>query len=155
VSGEQQSSGADSEDQQQQDDKQDSDNSLETKALEQAHDGILDAWEASVPDDVRAAAVEAFTETGDVPPDHGLEQADVDTLYAGYLMQTAREVLAPIGLTAEEWAEHIAEEDLPAFRRMVLAGDWEALRNHAKAVVGMRHAMGLPLSNSRWAKLAR
>jgi hypothetical protein len=122
---------------------------------EQAHDGILDAWEASVPDDVRAAAVEAFTETGDVPPDHGLEQADVDTLYAGYTMQTAREVLAPIGLTAEEWGEHISDEDYPEFRRMVLRGDWEALRNHAKAVVVMRHEMGLPLSSKKWAASRR
>lgn len=140
------------EDQQQSaDDKDTDDKTLETKALEQAHDGVLDAWEMDTPDDVRTAAVEAFAETGDVPPEHGLTQGDVDTLYAGFLMQTGREVLAPIGLSADEWGEHISDEDYPEFRRMVLRGDWESLRSHAKQVVAMRHAMGLPLSSKKWA----
>lgn len=121
----------------------------------EAHNGVLDAWEATVDDATREAATESVIETGNIPETAGLTEADVDVLYQGYVAQTAVEVLDKIGITAEEWAEHMAEEDLPSFRRDVLTGNWEALREHAKKAVVLRHELGMPLSHKRWAKLKR
>jgi hypothetical protein len=122
-------------------------------ALVEAHSSILDSWEATVPEETRTAAMEYFVEGGNVPEDAGLTEADVETLYAGYMAQTQVEVLDQIGLTMEELAEHIDPVDLPAYRREVLAGNFEPLRDLAKKGVALRHALGIPLMHKRWAKL--
>jgi hypothetical protein len=122
-------------------------------ALIEAHSGILDAWEATVPEATRTAAMEYIIETGNVPEDAGLTEADVETLHAGYVAQTSVEVLDKIGITMEELAEHIDPADWPEFRREILSGNFEPLREHAKKGVALRHALGIPLKHKRWAKL--
>ncbi|WP_353035899.1 hypothetical protein [Mesorhizobium sp. M1328] len=39
--------------------------------------------------------------------------------------------------------EHIGEAELPAFRRAVVEGDWQALINHARAAAKMRLDLGI------------
>ncbi|MER9776554.1 hypothetical protein [Mesorhizobium sp. M0220] len=43
----------------------------------------------------------------------------------------------------DQWLEHVGEADLPAFRRAVVEGDWQALINHARAAAKMRLDLGI------------
>ena len=99
------------------------------------HGETLDRWEAEQPEEVRAAAITAYVDTDTIDTEAtGLSADQVAALEAGFRAHVETTIAKPLGLDLDTWAGFVAEEDLPAFRKAVVMGDWELLRGHAEAV---------------------
>ena len=107
---------------------------LQAEAV-QRHGETLDRWEAEQPEEVRAAAIAAYVETDTIDTEAtGLSADQVAALEAGFRAHVETTIAKPLGLDLDTWAEFVADEDLPAFRKAVVTGDWELLRGHAESV---------------------
>ncbi|UVK36822.1 hypothetical protein LHFGNBLO_003785 [Mesorhizobium sp. AR10] len=107
-------------------------------------DRSLDRFNANAPAEVRDAAIDEYIETGVL--NHETAQVDeVETavVQAAFTQHIERHVLKPVGLSMDQWMEHIDEAELPAFRRAAVEGNWQALISHARAAAKMRLDLGI------------
>ncbi|MER8389071.1 hypothetical protein NKH14_26810 [Mesorhizobium sp. M1380] len=107
-------------------------------------DRALDRWNQNQTQEVREASIASYIETGEI--DHaaaGINELEASIVQAAAAVQIERQVLKPVGLSMDQWLEHVDEADLPAFRRAVVEGDWQALINHARAAAKMRLDLGI------------
>ncbi|MDV2966012.1 hypothetical protein RZ532_08505 [Nitratireductor aquimarinus] len=107
-------------------------------------DQHLDEWRSTTPEEQQQSTADAFIETGEI--DHELAGVPAEVMAkveAGFIAQTEKMALSEFGLSHEQWMEHVADEDLPTFRRAALKGDWKVFRDHAQQCATMRMEMGL------------
>ncbi len=94
--------------------------------------------------EVQQAVVDAYAETGVIDFEAaGVDELEAQVVQAAFTQRVERNVLAPLGLTMDQWSEHIDEAELPAFRMAVVKGDWALLTRHAQAAAQMRHDLGI------------
>ena len=107
-------------------------------------DEALNRWHETQPVETRELVVGNYIATGDL--DHavaGVDELELAVVHAAFTGHVERNVLKPVGLTMDQWSEHIDEADLPAFRQAVVRGDWLLLIEHARAAANMRLDLGL------------
>ncbi|TIR05326.1 MAG: hypothetical protein E5X37_27150 [Mesorhizobium sp.] len=88
--------------------------------------------------------IDGYIESGIL--DHtiaGVDELETTIVEAAFAAHGDRTVLKPLGLTMDQWQEHIDDAELPAFRRAVVEGDWQSLIAHARAAAKMRLDLGI------------
>jgi hypothetical protein len=107
-------------------------------------DDILNRWTEAQPEDARQSVIDSYIETGTL--DHtvaGVDEIETTIVQAAFASHVQRQILAPLGMTIDQWSEHIDEAELPDFRRAVVNGDWQLLTDHARATAKMRLDLGI------------
>ncbi|RJT35255.1 hypothetical protein D3227_21715 [Mesorhizobium waimense] len=109
-----------------------------------ASDKVLNDWMAAHPEDARQAVIDSYIEGGEIDAaTAGVQHVEVQIIEASFTKHIERSILSPLGLTMAQWQEHMDEAELPAFRRAVVKGDWQALIDHARAAAKMRLDLGI------------
>lgn len=107
-------------------------------------DSILNRWHEAQPEDARQSVIDSYIETGDLDPTlAGADEVETAIVQSAFAFHVQRQVLGPVGLTLDQWQEHIDEAELPEFRRAVIKGDWQLLIDHARASAKMRRDLGI------------
>ncbi|RWQ52765.1 hypothetical protein [Mesorhizobium sp.] len=107
-------------------------------------DKILGEWTAAQPEEARQAVIDSFIEGGVIDAAAaGVHDVEALIVEASFTKHIERQILGPLGLTMDQWQEHIDEAELPAFRRAVVKGDWQLLTTHARAAAKMRLDLGI------------
>ncbi|RWP72789.1 hypothetical protein [Mesorhizobium sp.] len=107
-------------------------------------DKVLNDWMAAHPEDARQEVIDSYIEGGEIDAaTAGVHDVEVQIIEASFTKHIERSILSPLGLTMDQWQEHIDEAELPAFRRAVVKGDWQLLTTHARAAAKMRLDLGI------------
>lgn len=95
----------------------------------------MERWESGQSEEVRTATIDQYVETGTIDFEKaGLDPVEGLLIEMGFTRHVTTSILAPLGLSYEEWNDCIDPKDLPAFRRAAVKGDWSVFRGHAERV---------------------
>lgn len=114
------------------------------ESMVEMSDKILNRWHEAKPEGERQSVIDGYIESGVL--DHtvaGVDELETIIVEAAFVAHVDRAVLKPLGLTMDQWQEHIDDAELPAFRRAVIEGDWQSLIAHARAAAKMRTDLSL------------
>ncbi|MDW9931989.1 hypothetical protein GOB12_02315 [Sinorhizobium meliloti] len=109
----------------------------------QMADDTLNRWSESQPTEVRQSVIDSYIDTGEI--NHqvaGVDELEAQVVMAAFTQHVERSVLTPLGLTLSQWESYVEADDLPAFRRAAVKGDWGTFQRHAQTVASHIHHHG-------------
>jgi hypothetical protein len=102
-------------------------------------DKAMEQWAETTPEDVRQAAFDHFTETGEIDTAKaGIDENMAHAVVYSYAESFERNALKQFGLTLDTYLEHVDETDHPAIRRLVAGARWDVLAEHAHRIAKAR-----------------
>ena len=103
--------------------------------MNKAFDDAMEQWETDTPDEsIRQDIVDHITQTGTIPEGANISEGQVDAVFEGFSNHIQNEILSPLGLTLDQWGEHIDPAEQGTLYGLILRGDWATLHKHAAAV---------------------
>jgi hypothetical protein len=107
-------------------------------------DMALNAWKEATPTDVQEAVVEQYIENGELDVEAaGVDAQTIEAVETGFIVHLEKSVLSHYGLSYTDWMAHVADEDMGAFRRAAIKGDWGTFHEHAQRCREVRNSLGL------------
>ncbi|MDX0283612.1 hypothetical protein CN154_23180 [Sinorhizobium meliloti] len=118
---------------------------LDVETLQARTNEALDHFRETHSEAQQTFIAEAFIDAGEIPTGEafGITEAQARTVEAGYIRTMERDVFSQHGLSYDQWLEHVADEDLPTFRRAAIKGDWTLFHRHASQCAAMRRELGI------------
>lgn len=106
---------------------------------------VLSEFRESHTETQREFLANVYAESGVIPTgeEFGITEAQAATVEVGFVRTLTTDVLSQYGLSYDQWNEHLDEADLPAFRKIVMSGDFSRIHEHARLCAQMRRELGL------------
>lgn len=130
-------------DEDQETEEQEGDKSVDT--LQQEANAALESFRETHSDQQQQFIADAFVMTGEIPTgeDFGITEEQATAVQAGFIATMERDVFSQYGLTHDLWMEHVDDNDLPAFRKAAMKGDWSVFHQHAEQCAKLRKELGI------------